>query len=100
MRTSSGRSGEVLEMYGASGIPGLIAPSGPPRQPGPAGQYSPGHPQVNGGGGRGANPQRLGQRAPKLGQIGRTKKVDLDDEDLDDIMNNNGQCPVSLSPIS
>lgn len=60
-------------MYGASGIPELIQPSGPPRQPGPAGQYNPGHPQVNGDGG-GANPQRLGQRAPKLGQIGRTKK--------------------------
>lgn len=26
--------------------------------------------------------------------------VDLEDDDLDDIMNNNGQCPVSLSPIS
>lgn len=26
--------------------------------------------------------------------------VELEDEDLDDIMNNNGQCPVSLSPIS
>lgn len=26
--------------------------------------------------------------------------VDLEDEDLDDIMNNNGQCPVSLSPLS
>ncbi|XP_034470807.1 uncharacterized protein si:dkey-112a7.4 [Hippoglossus hippoglossus] len=83
-------------MYGASGIPELIPPAGPPRQPGPAGQYNPGHPQVNGG----SNPQRLGQRAPKLGQIGRTKKVDLDDEDVDDIMNNNGQCPVSLAPIS
>ncbi|KAM6894370.1 uncharacterized protein PEZ65_022059 [Lycodopsis pacificus] len=87
-------------MYGASGIPELIPQSGPPRQPGPEGQYNPGHPQVNGGDGGGANPQRLGQRAPKLGQIGRTKKVDLDDEDLDDIMNNNGQCPVSMSPIS
>lgn len=60
-------------MYGASGIPELIPPSGPPRQPGPAGQFNPGHPQVNGHGG-GANPQRLGQRAPKLGQIGRSKK--------------------------
>ncbi|XP_034413422.1 calcium/calmodulin-dependent protein kinase II inhibitor 1 [Cyclopterus lumpus] len=88
-------------MYGASGIPELLPTSGPVRQPGPAGQYSPGHPQVNGdGGGGGSNPQRLGQRAPKLGMIGRTKKVDLDDEDLDDIMNNNGQCPVSMSPIS
>ncbi|XP_068444471.1 uncharacterized protein si:dkey-112a7.4 [Clinocottus analis] len=90
-------------MYGASGIPELIPPGGPPRQPGATGQYNPGHPQVDGDGdgdGGGANPQRLGQRAPKLGQIGRTKKVDLDDEDLDDIMNNNGQCPVSMSPIS
>uniref|UniRef100_A0A3P8TN10 Si:dkey-112a7.4 n=1 Tax=Amphiprion percula TaxID=161767 RepID=A0A3P8TN10_AMPPE len=78
-------------MYGASGIPELIPPSGPPRQPGPAGQFNPCHPQVNGHGGA-QNPQRLGQRAPKLGQIGRSKK-DLDDEDLDDIMNNNGQCP-------
>lgn len=60
-------------MYGASGIPELIPPSGPPRQPGPAGQYNPGHPPVNGHD-SGANPQRLGQRAPKLGQIGRSKK--------------------------
>lgn len=73
--TPSGRSGELHtpEMYGASGIPELIPPGGPPRQPGPAAQYNPGHPQVNGHGG-GANPQRLGQRAPKLGQIGRSKK--------------------------
>ena len=63
----------AVEMYGASGIPELIPPAGPPRQPGPAGQYNPGHPQVNGHGG-GSNPQRLGQRAPKLGQIGRSKK--------------------------
>lgn len=60
-------------MYGASGIPELIPPGGPPRQPDPADQYNPGHPQVNGGG-EAANPQRLGQRAPKLGQIGRSKK--------------------------
>ncbi|XP_069015280.1 uncharacterized protein [Embiotoca jacksoni] len=86
-------------MYGASGIPELIPTSGPPRQPGPAAQFNPGHPQVNGHG-SGPNPQRLGQRAPKLGQIGRSKKVELEDEDLEDIMNNNGQCPVSLSPIS
>lgn len=73
--TPSGQSQEshTPEMYGASGIPELIPPGGPPRQPGPAGQYNPGHPQVNGHGGE-ANPQRLGQRAPKLGQIGRSKK--------------------------
>lgn len=75
VRTPSGQLGEgaFVEMYGASGIPELIPPSGPPRQPGPAGQYNPGHPQVNGHG-SGPNPQRLGQRAPKLGQIGRSKK--------------------------
>lgn len=87
-------------MYGSSGIPDLIPPSGPPRQPGPAGQYNPGHAQVAHLGGGGHNPQRLGQRAPKLGQIGRSKKVDLGDEDVDDLMNNNGHCPVTLSPIS
>lgn len=32
--------------------------------------------------------------------FGVLSSVDLEDEDLDDIMNNNGQCPVSLSPIS
>lgn len=71
--TSSGHSRQSAfpDMYGASGIPELIPPSGPPRQPGPAGQYNPGHPQVNQAL---PNPQRLGQRAPKLGQIGRSKK--------------------------
>ncbi|XP_054608513.1 uncharacterized protein si:dkey-112a7.4 [Dunckerocampus dactyliophorus] len=84
-------------MYGSSGIPELIPPTAPPLQPGQGGQHGPGHGQ--GGGPNGPNPQRLGQRAPKLGQIGRSKKVDLDDEVLDDIMNNNGQCPVSI-PMS
>lgn len=76
VRSSPGQRGHLVarrEMYGASGIPELIPPSGPPRQPGPAGQFNPGHPQVDGHGG-GPNPQRLGQRAPKLGQIGRSKK--------------------------
>ena len=67
------RGAQAESMYGASGIPDLIPPGGPPRQPGPAGQYNPGHPQIDGQG-RGENPQRLGQRAPKLGQIGRSKK--------------------------
>ncbi|XP_061922884.1 uncharacterized protein si:dkey-112a7.4 [Entelurus aequoreus] len=81
-------------MYGSSGIPELVPPTAPPIQPDQGGQHGPGQDQ-----GSGPNPQRLGQRAPKLGQIGRSKKVDLDDEVLDDIMNNNGQCPVSL-PMS
>ena len=64
----------VAEMYGASGIPELIPANGP-RQPSAAGQYNPGHSQVAlNGHGVVANPQRLGQRAPKLGQIGRSKK--------------------------
>ncbi|KAM9835326.1 uncharacterized protein si:dkey-112a7.4 isoform X1 [Syngnathus typhle] len=82
-----------MDMLGASGVPELIPPAGPPMQPGPGAQHG------QGSGPSGPNPQRLGQRAPKLGQIGRSKKVDLDDEVLDDIMNNNGQCPVSL-PMS
>ncbi|CAM4730190.1 unnamed protein product [Leuciscus chuanchicus] len=46
---------------------------------------------------------RLGQRAPKLGQIGRSKRVVIEDEDLDDVINNNnnnnnnGPLPVPLS---
>ncbi|CAL8241549.1 unnamed protein product [Merluccius merluccius] len=86
-------------MYGSAGIPELIPPHGPPQQRGPAAQFNPGHPQVIGHDG-GSNPQRLGQRAPKLGQIGRSKKVDLEDEDLEDLMNNNGRSPVSISRMS
>ncbi|KAM9827733.1 uncharacterized protein ACB057_018139 [Neosynchiropus ocellatus] len=85
-------------MYGSSGIPELLPPRTTPHQPANPGPFNPGH-QPAGGHDGGANPQRLGQRAPKLGQIGRSKKVDLDDEDLDDIMNNNGQCAVSM-PVS
>ncbi|XP_076875533.1 uncharacterized protein LOC143525437 [Brachyhypopomus gauderio] len=44
------------------------------------------------------SPQRsVGQRAPKLGQIGRSKRVVIEDEDLGDVMDKNGQVPVSLS---
>lgn len=41
--------------------------------------------------------RRLGQRAPKLGQIGRSKRVVIEDEDLDDVLNNNGALPVPPS---
>lgn len=41
--------------------------------------------------------RRLGQRAPKLGQIGRSKRVVIEDEDLDNVLNNNGALPVPLS---
>ncbi|KAG7254057.1 hypothetical protein CRUP_010360 [Coryphaenoides rupestris] len=92
----------------AAGIPELIPPHTPPPpgaggRGGPAGQpFNPGPPQVNGQHGAGGpnHPQRLGHRAPKLGQIGRSKKVDLDDEDLDDLLNNNSRNPASISRSS
>lgn len=56
------------DMYGASGVPELIQPAGPPLQPGPGAQHG------QDSGPNAPNPQRLGQRAPKLGQIGRSKK--------------------------
>ncbi|KAJ8389285.1 hypothetical protein AAFF_G00121500 [Aldrovandia affinis] len=93
------------EMYGMSGMPDLLPPAGSLR-PAPA-RYDPGHaPAVGSGLGSQLSfdsPQRrLGQRAPKLGQIGRSKRVVIEDEDLDDIMNNNGQFPISLnlSPVA
>ncbi|XP_036404500.1 uncharacterized protein si:dkey-112a7.4 isoform X1 [Megalops cyprinoides] len=94
------------EMYGMSGMPDLLPPTGP-YQPAPV-RYDPGHPQGNGSGLNRSplsfdSPQRrLGQRAPKLGQIGRSKRVVIEDEDLDDIMNNNGPFPISLnlSPVA
>lgn len=90
------------EMYGTTGMPELLPPSG-------LYQPSPHDPcQVQNGSDRQSecniNPdshqQRLGRRAPKLGQIGRSKRVVIEDEDLDDIMNNNGTLilPISHSP--
>ncbi|KAJ8337775.1 hypothetical protein SKAU_G00367410 [Synaphobranchus kaupii] len=44
---------------------------------------------------------RIVRRAPKLGQIGRSKKVVIED-DVDDILNNNGQFAVflNLAPVA
>ncbi|KAK1153225.1 hypothetical protein AOXY_G30123 [Acipenser oxyrinchus oxyrinchus] len=46
--------------------------------------------------------RRLGKRAPKLGDIGRSKKVVIEDEELDDMLNNNGLFPLSvhLTPVA
>ncbi|KAJ8008383.1 hypothetical protein DPEC_G00104250 [Dallia pectoralis] len=89
-------------MYGTSGMPDLMPPNGQGRD-GPVGEFNRAliHVVQNGHDER-PNPHRLGHRAPKLGQIGRSRKVDLGDEDVGDIINNNRQCPVSLhlSPIS
>lgn len=41
--------------------------------------------------------QRTGQRAPKLGQIGRSKRVVIEDEDLDDVLNNNEELHFTLN---
>ncbi|XP_066538283.1 uncharacterized protein si:dkey-112a7.4 [Hoplias malabaricus] len=80
---------QIAEMYGTAGMPDLLPPAECDLRPtgiearrnGPAT-----HPP----------PQRI-QRAPKLGQIGRSRRVVIDDEDLDDIMNNNRSFPVSIS---
>ncbi|XP_062341581.1 uncharacterized protein si:dkey-112a7.4 [Osmerus eperlanus] len=92
-----------LAMYGvAAGMPELLPPFGV-IQPGTGRSREP-----NEGPGLGTrfnrgevsfdSPQRrLGHRAPKLGQIGRSKRVDIDDEDLDDMNNNGPLLPISLS---
>ncbi|KAL4659604.1 hypothetical protein GN956_G909 [Arapaima gigas] len=91
---------------GVHDMPELLPPMSPV-QPGPL-RPEPARVQAAAAGFRGGSlswdsPQRrLGQRAPKLGQIGRSKRVVIEDEDLDDIMNNNGPLSVSLnlSPVA
>lgn len=81
------------DMYGMAGMPDLMPPSG-------AMQPSPVIPHDHGQAERNAAPRRI-QRAPKLGQIGRSSRVVIDDEDLDDIINNNRSFPASqrVSPV-
>ncbi|XP_039515523.1 uncharacterized protein si:dkey-112a7.4 [Pimephales promelas] len=86
-------------MYGMAEMPDLIPPTG-------ALQPSPAIPYELGQAGRTrpdllTAPRRV-QRAPKLGQIGRSTRVVIDDEDLDDIMNNNRSFPASrrVSPVA
>uniref|UniRef100_A0A3B3Q7X5 Calcium/calmodulin dependent protein kinase II inhibitor 1-like n=1 Tax=Paramormyrops kingsleyae TaxID=1676925 RepID=A0A3B3Q7X5_9TELE len=87
-----GSARAARELHGLSGIPELL-PATAPSHPSP-GRLDPARVQTMGVGFSGNSqsfdsPQRrLGQRAPKLGQIGRSKRV-IEDEDLDDIMNNN-----------
>ncbi|KAG5284848.1 hypothetical protein AALO_G00031170 [Alosa alosa] len=87
------------EMYGTVGMPELLPPRG-------VFQPSPHNPcqvrQLTGDINQGtidpnSHQQRLGRRAPKLGQIGRSKRVVIEDEDLDDIMNNNETLPFPIS---
>ncbi|KAL1271636.1 hypothetical protein QQF64_030652 [Cirrhinus molitorella] len=87
------------DMYGMAEMPDLIPPAG-------ALQPSPVIPFDHGQAGRNrpdllSAPRRM-QRAPKLGQIGRSTRVVIDDEDLDDIINNNRSFPVSqrVSPVA
>ncbi|XP_051956537.1 uncharacterized protein si:dkey-112a7.4 [Xyrauchen texanus] len=83
------------DMYGMAEMPDLIPPSGA-LQPSPVIPYDHGRTQTNRSAPRGM------LRAPKLGQIGRSKRVVIDDEDLDDIINNNRSFPVSqrVSPVA
>ncbi|KAJ7996587.1 hypothetical protein DPEC_G00238610 [Dallia pectoralis] len=97
---------QPLDMCGIPGMPGFLPPSGVlqpssviPREPGEVPGLGRG---FNRGVTRFDSPQRRrGQRAPKLGQIGRSKRVVIEDEDLDDVMNNNG-LPISIdiSPVA
>lgn len=87
-------NGAAAVMYGSSGLPELIPNAGALR-PSAVLPYSPGAGDRHGAQ-LSTNPRRM-NRAPKLGQIGRTKRVDIDDEDLDDIMNNNRSFPLSIS---
>ncbi|XP_058250652.1 calcium/calmodulin-dependent protein kinase II inhibitor 2 [Hemibagrus wyckioides] len=83
-------------MYGSAGLPELIPNAGALR-PSAVLPYSPGPGAGDRHGAQlASNPRRM-HRAPKLGQIGRSKRVDIDDEDLDDIMNNNRSFPLSIS---
>ncbi|KAJ8246849.1 hypothetical protein GJAV_G00256060 [Gymnothorax javanicus] len=83
------------EMYGMSGIPDLLPPASS-IQPAAVHEQNVGNGQLSFD-----SPQRR-QRAPKLGQIGRSKRVVIEDEDLDDVLNNNGQfsIPITLSPVT
>lgn len=101
----------ALEMYGLFGMPELIPPSGvlqpsslsPVRPPEPGGVPGLGI-RINRGRLLCDSPQRrIGQRAPMLGQIGRSKRVEIEDEDLDNIVNSNGTLlpmPLNISPVA
>nr|XP_002662860.1 calcium/calmodulin-dependent protein kinase II inhibitor 2 [Danio rerio]XP_002662861.1 calcium/calmodulin-dependent protein kinase II inhibitor 2 [Danio rerio]XP_021327569.1 calcium/calmodulin-dependent protein kinase II inhibitor 2 [Danio rerio]XP_021327570.1 calcium/calmodulin-dependent protein kinase II inhibitor 2 [Danio rerio]XP_021333456.1 calcium/calmodulin-dependent protein kinase II inhibitor 2 [Danio rerio]XP_021333457.1 calcium/calmodulin-dependent protein kinase II inhibitor 2 [ len=87
------------DMYGMAEMPDLIPPAGA-LQPSPVIPYDHGQPGRNRPDLLSA-PRRM-QRAPKLGQIGRSTRVVIEDEDLDDIINNNRSFPVSqrVSPVA
>ncbi|XP_067303034.1 calcium/calmodulin-dependent protein kinase II inhibitor 2 [Pseudorasbora parva] len=84
-------------MYGMAEMPDLIPPTGA-LQPSPVIPYDHGQAGRN----RDLSAPRRVQRAPKLGQIGRSTRVVIEDEDLDDIINNNRSFPASqrVSPVA
>ncbi|KAL6490827.1 hypothetical protein MHYP_G00011720 [Metynnis hypsauchen] len=86
----------VADMYGTAGMPDLLPPAECDLRPSPLVPYG-GVEAQRRTGSEMRPPPRTVQRAPKLGQIGRSKRVVIDDEDLDDIMNNNRSFPVSIS---
>ncbi|KAL4631106.1 hypothetical protein GN956_G15310 [Arapaima gigas] len=98
---SAPETADVAELYAMAGMPDLLPPASP-FQPLPD-RYEPNYGQVLGHEAfnshlRCDSPQvRRGQRAPKLGQIGRSRKVDIEDEDLDDMLNNNSPFPVAVN---
>ncbi|XP_066578856.1 uncharacterized protein LOC136768521 [Amia ocellicauda] len=84
------------EMYDLAAVPeqpqaGRFPPEEGRYNPGQAAEFNPGRLSLD-------SPQRrLGRRAPKLGEIGRSRRVVIEDEDFDDMMNNNGLFPISLN---
>ncbi|XP_062849388.1 uncharacterized protein si:dkey-112a7.4 [Trichomycterus rosablanca] len=88
----------AADMYGGAALPDLIPPACAMR---PSAVIPYGTDQAGAERGAAVPPRRM-NRAPKLAQIGRSKRVDLNDEDLDDIMNNNRNfpMPIGVSPVA
>lgn len=87
-------------MYGITGMPDLLPPTGSLQ---PSSQIPSHQNGLQDSLHRYPTTQRSGQRPPKLGQIGRSKKVDLEDEDLDVMMNDNNRrfsISIEVSPVA
>ncbi|KAL0994154.1 hypothetical protein UPYG_G00118460 [Umbra pygmaea] len=100
------RPPQPLDMYGTAGMPEFLPPSGAVQPSTVISRESDEVPGLGRGFNRGVlsfdSPQRRrGQRAPMLGQIGRSKRVVIEDEDLEDVMNNNGlPISINISPVA
>ncbi|CDQ90983.1 unnamed protein product [Oncorhynchus mykiss] len=105
-RKSQESAPQPLDMYGIAAMPELLPPSGVLQPSSVIPLESDEVPGLWNGFNRGVlsfdSPQRRrGQRAPKLGQIGRSKRVVIEDDDLDDVMKHNGlPISINISPVA